>query len=143
TLNTVIQGAWALVLGRRSGTDDVVFGSVVSGRTANFPGIDSVVGVFVNALPVRARISDGPLAPWLTELQRQQAEARRFEYTSLTSIQGWSDVPRGQPLFDSALVFQNIPTDIGLESEGVGVVSVKSTERSNLPLALVVEPGVQ
>jgi len=145
TLNTLIQGAWALLLSRRSGSDDVLFGSVVAGRAADFPGIDAAVGVFVNALPARVRVpEDGPVAPWLEELQKQQVEARRFEYCSLVSIQGWSEVPRRQPLFESALIFQNILNDVALpESEGVKVLGISSTERSNLPLALVVEPGAR
>jgi amino acid adenylation domain-containing protein len=145
TLNTLIQGAWALLLSRRSGSDDVVFGSVVAGRAADFPGIDAAVGVFVNALPARVRVpDDGPVAPWLEELQTQQAEARSFEYCSLVSIQGWSEVPRRQPLFESVLIFQNILHDDSLpESEGVKVLGISSTERSNLPLALVVEPGAR
>jgi amino acid adenylation domain-containing protein len=143
TLNTLIQGAWALLLGRRSGSDDVVFGSVVAGRAADFPGIDSAVGVFVNALPARVHVpTDGAVVPWLEDLQRQQVDARRFEFCSLVSIQGWSEVPRRQPLFESALIFQNIQSDIALpESEGVKVLGISSTERSNLPLALVVDPG--
>ncbi len=145
TLNTLIQGAWALLLSRRSGSDDVVFGSVVAGRAADFPGIDAAVGVFVNALPARVRVpDDGPVAPWLEELQTQQAEARSFEYCSLVSIQGWSEVPRREPLFESVLIFQNILTDDALpESEGVKVLGISSTERSNLPLALIVEPGAR
>ncbi|HKG81050.1 MAG TPA: condensation domain-containing protein, partial [Pyrinomonadaceae bacterium] len=145
TLNTVIQGAWALLLSRRSGTDDVVFGSVVSGRAADFPGIDSAVGVFVNAIPARVRLpDDGQVVPWLEEIQKQQVEARRFEFCSLVDIQGWSEVPRRKPLFESALIFQNIPSDVTLpESEGVSLVKVTSTERSNLPLALIVEPASQ
>ncbi|HET6854329.1 MAG TPA: condensation domain-containing protein, partial [Pyrinomonadaceae bacterium] len=143
TLNTLIQGAWALLLFRRSGSDDVVFGSVVAGRAADFPGIDSAVGVFLNALPARVRIPvDGAVVPWLEDLQRQQVEARRFEYCSLVSIQGWSEVPRREPLFESVLIFQNILSDTALaESEGIEVIGINQTERSNLPLALIVEPG--
>lgn len=145
TINTLLQGAWASLLSRRSGKDDVVFGSVVSGRAAGFPGVDSAVGVFVNALPVRVRLPpDGALVPWLLDLQAQQAEARRFEFCSLVRIQGWSEVPRGVPLFNSVLIFQNIPTDLSLpESEGLNVIGIHSTERTNVPLALVVEPHSQ
>jgi non-ribosomal peptide synthetase component F len=145
TLNTLVQGAWALLLSRRSGTDDVVFGSVVSGRAADFQGIDSAVGVFVNAIPARVRVpSDGPVVPWLEEIQKQQVEARRFEFCSLVDIQGWSEVARRNPLFESVLIFQNIPADRALpESEGVSVVKISATERSNLPLALIVEPASQ
>jgi amino acid adenylation domain-containing protein len=143
TLNTLVQGAWALILSRRGGTDDVVFGGVVSGRAADFPGVESAVGVFLNTLPVRVRIpADGAVAPWLAALQERQAEARRFEHCSLVSIQGWSEVPRGLRLYESVLVFQNIPLEYGLaESVGLKVSDVSSTERTHIPLALVAEPG--
>jgi hypothetical protein len=143
TLNTLVQGAWALLLSRRSGAEDVVFGSVVSGRAADFPGVESAVGVFLNTLPVRVRVpADGPVAPWLEALQAQQVEARRFEFCSLASIHGWSDAARGQRLFESVLTFQNIPLDYALsESEGLKVVDVATSEQTHTPLALVVEPG--
>jgi hypothetical protein len=145
TLNTVIQGAWALLLGRRSGTDDVLFGSVVAGRSAVIPGIDSAVGVFVNAVPARIRLpQDTPVVPWLREVQKQQAEARRFDFCSLVRVQGWSEVPRTQPLFESVIIFQNFPVTASIpESASVRVVGVSLVERSNLPFALVVEPGAQ
>ena len=145
TLNTLIQGAWALLLSRRSGSDDVVFGNTVSGRSADFPGAESTVGLFVNVLPVRVRLPrDAALKAWLSELQSQQAEARRFEFCALADIQGWSEVPRGQPLFESVLIFQNIPLDISLsKSVGLKVLAIKSTERTNVPLAMIVEPGSQ
>ncbi|MFL6284933.1 MAG: amino acid adenylation domain-containing protein [Pyrinomonadaceae bacterium] len=143
TLNTLIQGAWALLLSRRSGADDVLFGSVVSGRTADFPRVESAVGVFLNTLPVRVRVpAEGELAAWLKALQLQQSEARRFEYCSLASIHGWSEIPRGQRLFESMLTFQNIPLDYAQsEAEGLKVVEIRTTERTDAPLALVVEPG--
>src|SRR5688500_14534289 len=145
TLNTVIQGAWAMLLSRRSGTNDVLFGSVVAGRSAVIPGIDSAVGVFVNALPARVRLpQDAQVVPWLREVQRQQAEARRFDFCSLVRIQGWSEVLRPQPLFESVVTFQNFPVLASIpESASVKVVGVSLVERNNLPLALVVEPRAQ
>ena len=143
TLNTIIQGAWALFLSRRSGTNDVLFASVVSGRSAVIPRIDSAVGVFVNALPARVRVPvEGEVVPWLKEVQRQQAEARCFEFCSLVRIQAWSELPRSQSLFDSVVIFQNFPTMVTMpESSRVKVVGVSLIERNNVPLALVVEPG--
>lgn len=143
TLNTIIQGAWALFLSRRSGTNDVLFASVVSGRSAVIPRIDSAVGVFVNALPARISVPvDGQVVPWLKEVQKQQAEARRFEFCSLVRIQSWSEVPRSQPLFESVVIFQNLPRMVAVpDSSSVQVVGVSLIERNNVPLALVVEPG--
>jgi hypothetical protein len=145
TLNTIIQGAWALFLSRRSGTDDVLFASVVSGRSAVIPRIDSAVGVFVNALPARVLVpSDGHVAPWLKEVQKEQAEARRFEFCSLVRIQAWSELPRSEPLFQSVVIFQNFPTMVTMpESSAVKVVGVSLIERNNVPLALVCEPGTR
>ena len=145
TLNTIIQGAWALFLSRRSGTDDVVFASVVSGRSAVIPRIDSAVGVFVNALPARIRVPvDGQVVTWLRDVQKQQAEARRFEFCSLVRIQQWSELPRSVPLFQSVVIFQNFPTMVTVpESSTVKVVGVSLIERNNVPLALVVEPGTR
>ncbi|HEY0728474.1 MAG TPA: condensation domain-containing protein, partial [Pyrinomonadaceae bacterium] len=100
---------------------------------------------FVNALPARVRLPlDGQVVPWLRDVQKQQAEARRFEFCSLVRIQGWSEVPRTQPLFESVVIFQNFPVMASIpESAGVQVVGVSLVERSNLPLAFVVEPGAQ
>ena len=145
TLNILVQGAWALLLSRRSATNDVVFGNVVSGRSAVIPRIDSAVGLYVNVLPVRVVVPpDTEVVPWLQDLQRQQAESLRYEFCSLVSIHGWSDVPRNQPLFESCMVFQNFPGGVAVpESSGVAVVHVGVTERTNVPLALVPKPGSQ
>ena len=81
-LNTVVQGAWALMLSRYSGEESVVFGSVVSGRPAELTDSAAMVGMFINNLPVRVCASPGaPLNEWLKELQTQQAAAREFEYS--------------------------------------------------------------
>ena len=143
TLNTLIQGAWALLLSRRSGTDDVLFGNAVSGRSAGIPKIDSAVGLFVNVLPVRVIVPPGArVVDWLSALQTQQVEEMRFEYCSLASIHRWSDVPRDQPFFDSVIIFQNYPGGVAVpESAGIEVINVEVIERSNVPLALVPNPA--
>ena len=98
TLSTVVQGAWALLLGRHSGLADVVFGLTVSGRPADLQGVESMVGMFINTLPVRVRVDPGePLVPWLRRLQAQQAELRQFEYTPLVRLHGWTGLPPGRP----------------------------------------------
>ncbi len=143
TTHTVILGAWALHLAQQSGVDDVVFGNVVAGRPVELPGMESMVGLFINNLPVRARIEmDAPVVPWLQELQVQQAEARRYEYMSLPDIQQSSEVPRGTPLFSSVVVFQNYPVNAALASMGSPrIVAASSIERNSYPLMLVIEPG--
>ncbi|MBV9775089.1 MAG: AMP-binding protein, partial [Gemmatimonadetes bacterium] len=110
TLNTLLQGAWALLLGHYGGARDVVFGGITSGRPVELPGAESILGVCVAEVPVRVRIDpDAPLGEWLAGLQAAQAEARAHEYCSLAEIQEWSGAAPGGRLFDTLLVFQNLP----------------------------------
>jgi amino acid adenylation domain-containing protein len=146
TLNTLVQGAWALHLCQREGTEDVIFGSVVSGRPADLPGVESTVGLFLNTLPVRVRVAPERLMlPWLVDLQTQQAEARRYEFSGLVDIQKWSGLPGRRVLFDTVVIFQNIPLDPSLldPKRNLRVLSVSSTERNNYPLTLVIIPDAE
>jgi amino acid adenylation domain-containing protein len=145
TLNTVFQGAWAVLLNRYSGEHDVMFGSVVSGREVPFHGIESLVGLCVNTLPARIAVpSAGPVAQWLLRLQRAQADMREFEYTSLLDIQRWSDVPRGTQLFQSIFVFENWLA-AGASAPANGELRITAAESheggSGYPLVIEVAPG--
>ncbi|MBI5032799.1 MAG: amino acid adenylation domain-containing protein, partial [Chloroflexi bacterium] len=143
TMNTLVQGAWAILLNRYSSEEDIVFGATVSGRPADLPGSESMLGLFINTLPVRVRVrSDALVVPWLKELQAQQVELRQFEYSPLVQIQSWSDVPRGLPLFDSILVFENYPMDAFLQiTKSLRIRDVRSIEQTNYPLTVVSGPG--
>ncbi len=140
TLNTVVQGCWGLLLSRYSGEEDVVFGNVVSGRPVDLTGAESMVGLFINTLPVRLQISsEAPLLPWLKQLQTQQVEMRQYEYSSLVDIQGWSEIPRDRPLFESILVFQNWLGNRSFQSwnDGLQISDIQYTEGgSGYPLTI-------
>ena len=141
---TLVQGAWALLLSRCSGHEDVVFGAVVSGRPAELPGVEEMVGMFINTLPVRARVDeDAPLLPWIAELHARQVEAGAWEHVSLTGVQGWTEVPREQRLFESILAFENYPVGGGAgASDGrLRIHDPRVTERTGYPLTLVASPG--
>jgi surfactin family lipopeptide synthetase C len=139
TLNCLVQGAWAVVLSRLSGDADVVFGSTVSGRPPELPGVEAMIGVFINALPVRVRVpAEGELLPWLTQLMADQVEREQHGHSSLVNIQGWSEVHPGTPLFESLIIFENYPLR---EAEGgLAIDDLRSFRRSNFPLTLVVMP---
>jgi len=152
TLNTLVQGAWALLLHAYSGEMDVVFGATVSGRPAEIPGVESIVGLFINSLPVRVRIPDeigSGLVGWLREIQSAQMAAQPYEHASLADIQRWSGVPAGQPLFESLVVFENVPTDLHAmapestpDAPGAAMlVSQRSVLLTHYPLVLKVMPG--
>lgn len=114
TLNTLLQGIWALYLSRASGESDVVFGYTVSGRPGDLPGVDMIAGMLINSLPVRVSIDpDAWLGTWLKDLQTEQLEARQYDHSPLISVQEWSDVPRGTRLFETLFVFENF-----LDEEG-------------------------
>ncbi|HEX8904103.1 MAG TPA: condensation domain-containing protein, partial [Longimicrobiaceae bacterium] len=145
TLNTVVQGAWAVLLSRYGGGGDVVFGATVSGRTEELDGVEEMVGLFINTLPVRVRVSGrARIGAWLAGLQREQAQAREHGHAPLTQVHGWSEVPRGTPLFESHFVFENYPVERG-GSGGAGarlrVTGGRAVEWTNYPLSLMAGPG--
>ncbi len=144
TVNTLVQGAWALLLSRYCGEEDVVFGTTVSGRSADVPGVETMLGLFINTLPLRITVSpDAVLRDWLRGLLQQNAELRQYEHISLAQIQSWSQLPRGSRLFDSLLVFDNHPTDRTLDDGGAGLTAhdVYLEGQTNYPLTVNVVPG--
>jgi amino acid adenylation domain-containing protein len=107
TVNTIVQGVWAILLANYSRQDDVVFGATVSGRPADVK-YDKKVGLYINTLPFRAQIkSNEKVADWLAELQKSHVRAREYQYTAIIDIQKWAGL-KGD-LFDSILVFRNYP----------------------------------
>ncbi len=141
TLNTLVQAAFALMLSRYSGENDIVFGVTSSGRPATLVNSESMVGLFINTLPLRVQI-DGKqkLLPWLQQLQKQQIELQQYEFSPLIEIQRWSDVPRGLPLFESIIVFENYPVETTIKSaiKDLSLQNINTTEQNNFPLGLYV-----
>jgi amino acid adenylation domain-containing protein/non-ribosomal peptide synthase protein (TIGR01720 family) len=112
TLNTLVQGAWALLLAQCTGQHNVTFGATVAGRPAELPGAERTIGLFINTLPVIATLDPAmTVADWLRALQQQNLATREFEHTPLYDLQRWA----GQgALFDTLLVFENYPVDSAL-----------------------------
>jgi amino acid adenylation domain-containing protein len=139
TLNTLFQGAWAILLNRYSGARDVVFGVAVSGRPPELPEVESMVGMLVNTLPARIEVTRGAtLLPWLRQIQEQQATMRKYEYTPLMQLQQWSEVPNGTPLFESIVGFENHPLETR-SAELRDIVHYHTT--TGYPLNVMIEPG--
>ncbi|MDF5726913.1 MAG: amino acid adenylation domain-containing protein [Rhizonema sp. PD38] len=146
TLNNLVQGAWALLLSRYSGESDVVFGATVSGRPPNLAGVDSMVGLLINTLPIRVQVTaKTELLLWLKHLQTQAFEQEQYTYYSLAEIQRLSDVPSGKPLFESLLVFENYPLDSAEQEskKSLEISHLRCFERTNYPLTVVVNPESQ
>jgi amino acid adenylation domain-containing protein len=143
TLNTLVQGAWALLLNRYSGQDDVVFGATRACRRSALKDMDSMVGLFINTLPVRVQVDfDKPLLLWLKELSAQWISLSDYKHTPLVKIQEWSEVPKRLSLFESLLVFENYELNTALHSQGENWESreFELFEQPNYPLTLTVYP---
>src|SRR5699024_2460633 len=119
TLNTAVQAAWAVLVGRLTGRDDVLFGATVSGRPAALDGAAGMVGLFINTLPVRARF--GPATTWaqlLGHLQSGQAALLDHQDVGLTELHAIAGLPR---LFDTLTVFESYPVDRSELAAGSGL----------------------
>ena len=146
TLNTLMRGAWAMLLARHAGLDDVVFGATVAGRPAALNGVDTIVGLFINTLPVRVRIdAAASIVTWLHRLQIEQAQLDQQAFSALTDIQRASGVSTRTPLFESVFVFENYPVDPSLDPSTSDLVidGPTAVEQTNYPLTLMVVPGEQ
>jgi surfactin family lipopeptide synthetase C len=148
TLNTLVQGAWALLLSYYTGHKDVVFGATVSGRPPQLQGIEEMVGIFINTLPVRVKIApEMRVVDWLRHLQAEQLETRQYEYSPLSRIQNWSEVQRGSLLFQSIVVFENYPEQSSSSTSGaqarVGAWDIRHFIKESYPMTLMAAPGAQ
>ncbi|MEH1968905.1 condensation domain-containing protein [Nostoc sp.] len=115
TLNTLIQGVWALLLSRYATSADVLFGITVSGRSADVVGIDSMIGLFINTLPLRIKVApQESFWAWLQNIHTHNEEIRQYEYSSAGQVHQWSEVSGALPLYESLLVFQNYPSDYSI-----------------------------
>ncbi|MFD7450268.1 amino acid adenylation domain-containing protein [Kitasatospora sp. NPDC059827] len=142
TLNTVVQGCWALLVGGLTGRQDVVFGTVTSGRPAEVPGVETMIGLFANTLPVRADLRpDRRASDLFAALAAQQLAMMPHEHLPLAEVQAASGV-RGE-LFDTVLAFQSFPLDeAALYRDSGGTVSAaRIHSATHYPLSLTVFPG--
>lgn len=140
TLNTLVQGAWAVTLGRLVGRSDVVWGTTMSGRPPELPGVEEMLGLFTNTVPTRARLRpDQPVVDLLAELQEQQSGLIDHQYVGLADIQRLTGV---NPLFDTLVVYENYPAQP--DTRTAGALTVRRTgvsDATHYPLCLAVMPG--
>ncbi|HEX8781840.1 MAG TPA: condensation domain-containing protein, partial [Steroidobacteraceae bacterium] len=144
TLNTFIQAAWAVLLGRLTGRHDVVFGVTVAGRPPEIAGIENMVGLFINTLPLRVKLAPAqPLSALLQEIQDSQSRLIAHQHLGLAEIQGLTGLGE---LFDTLVVFENYPVDrIGALAEigGLRLTSIGGHDAAHYPVSLMAGPGDQ
>jgi non-ribosomal peptide synthase protein (TIGR01720 family) len=146
TLNTLAQAAWTLLLRRHVGKDEIVFGVTVAGRSTAAAGLEKLIGLCINTLPLAQRVAPERLiGDWLRALQAQNLELRQREHTPLYEIKRWAGRP-GAPLFDTVMLFENYPIDAASRGDGDGKLilsQVRSSGATSLPMTVVVIPGAE
>lgn len=144
TLASVYQAAWAIVVGARADRHDVVFGSTVSGRPTAVPGIEHMVGLFINTLPIRADLGAADDVLSLARaLQEQHLRLSAYQHTPLADIQRWTQTGAAAALFDSVVVVGNYPTPFAASqsSSSLRVTSVRNHVENSLAVTLRVMPA--
>lgn len=144
TLNTIVQGAWALLLSRYSGETDIVFGVIRAGRRSTLDGAAGMVGLFIITLPLRVQVNqEKPVVSWLKEIRQQWVAMGEHEHTPLVRVQAASDIPPQTPLFQSTVMFENDDLD-GTLREGVRAWSARrfrQFSQTNYPVDLAAYGG--
>jgi non-ribosomal peptide synthetase component F len=144
TLNTFIQTAWAILLGRLTGQDDVVFGVTVAGRPPEIADVESMVGLFINTLPLRVRLpADKPLLALLREVQERQSQLTPYQHLGLVEIQELAGLGE---LFDTLTVFENYPLDRSSHSidvNGLRLSDAIGYDAYHYPLRIVIVPDAR
>ena len=145
TVNTLVQGAWALILSGLTGRQDVVFGTTVAGRPPELPGIEQMVGLLMNTVPVRVRLDPGRrVGTVLRQLQDEQSALIPHQHLSLPRIQRLAGLGE---LFDTTAVFENIPVGAILGEQRAGQLRVAASQASDIdaathyPLSITAYPG--
>lgn len=146
TFNTILQAAWGILLARYNAANDVVFGAVVSGRPPQLTGVENMVGLFINTIPVRVRFDDATRTDdFLKDLQKEALNSEEFHYQSLSEIQKLSTLDK--ELLDHILVFENYPVAEKVKNgndepeASLNITHAEIFERANYDLCLVVLPG--
>ncbi|MFD3586902.1 non-ribosomal peptide synthase/polyketide synthase [Streptomyces sp. NPDC058683] len=141
TVNTLVQAAWGVLLGRLTGREDVVFGATVAGRSPELAGSEAMIGLFINTIPVRVRVRpEESTAALLERLQDEQSRLIAHQHLGLADIQRAAGLGE---LFDTLVVFESYPVaETGEETGDAPRVTVRDhADSTHYPLAWAVEPA--
>ncbi|MGE6377778.1 amino acid adenylation domain-containing protein [Peribacillus muralis] len=135
TINTVVQGVWSIVLSYLSESDSVCYGVTSSGRNLSIPHIESAVGLLINTLPFTLKIDgDDDLQSYLTAIQNKQLQMREYEFSSLTDIKRYAEIPWDKELFQHIFVFENYPSTERAEDSQIMIENSIGSESTNFDL---------
>ncbi|MEM1319017.1 MAG: amino acid adenylation domain-containing protein [Bacteroidota bacterium] len=141
TVNTLVQGIWALLLAKYTGNQDTLFGVTVSGRPSNLDAAEERIGLYINTLPLRTQHQwNQSITEWLAELQKGHTAARNYQNTALNQIRKWTDI--SGDFFDSILVFENYPLGEVLEKKwALEIDQIHMEEKTNYLLTIIAGLG--
>ncbi len=142
TLSSTISAAWALLLQRYTGENDVVFGATVAGRPPQLDGVEAMAGMFINTLPLRVNVDDAQAVnDYVAHVHARQVALRSVEHSPLARVTRCSGVAPGSPLFESIVVFENFPAaEAQTDTPAFTLTLDDFVEYSHFPLALLVVP---
>ncbi len=141
TLNTLIQGIWSILLSKFLDSEDVVFGTIASGRSIALPNAELMAGMLMTMLPLRVKLdSEQDLSDWLNNIQIRQLKIRKYDYVNLDEVLSWSKADTPNLLFDNIVIFQNIPL-ANIVGGDIRISDFKSGLTSNYALTLAVKPS--
>lgn len=141
TLNTIMQGAWSILLSRYLRHDDVVAGSTGTQRPSGLIGAEEIIGPMLATIPVRATVDpDAPLIPWLRDLQARMAQAREHGNMSVPDIRANAGLPASVPLLETDLAFENVPVP-EMSLHGVRISESTYDGRPHFPIIMIIVPG--
>ncbi|MEU4414034.1 amino acid adenylation domain-containing protein [Nocardia salmonicida] len=143
TVNTLVQAGWSMLLAMLTGRTDVVFGATVSGRPPELPGVEEMVGLFINTVPVRVTLDPSErVCDLLARMQAEQARLMDHQHVGLAAIHRAVGLAE---LFDTLTVFESYPIDRealsqALDIAGMRVLDIEGTDATPYPLNLMVIP---
>ncbi len=127
TFASILYSAWGLLLGKYNNGDDVIFGTTAAGRSAKVPGIEEMVGLFINTLPLRLQANpDEKIGDLIHRVDRILQTRQEYENTSLVNIKDYSKIRSKEELFDTIVVIENYPLDSLLKQLNTKRLSINS-----------------
>ncbi|MEQ8172732.1 MAG: condensation domain-containing protein, partial [Candidatus Eremiobacterota bacterium] len=143
TINALLQCAWSSVLSAYCGSEDILYGTVVSGRPPELTDVENMIGLFINTIPMRIKLSPEESVFYnIKHIHNAIQEGNNFSHISLNKIQSLSSIPPGESLFYSLFVFENYPFDEhAREGKSIVMSDLKAYEKTNYPLNLIIVPG--
>ncbi|MEX5634499.1 non-ribosomal peptide synthetase [Parafrankia sp. FMc2] len=143
TLNTLVQGAWMIVLAHHYGTNDVICGFTMAHRPAELPGSESILGPLIATMPVREQLEPTRTAlAWLRDLQVHIAAVREHTTMPLFEVQRILELPLNVPMLESSVSYENMPMpDFALTETGIKLAEMSYDGRPHYPITMVIMPG--